>query len=47
METTMKGWRTCSDRASTGALDAMNSGQAFRQNGRSKEVAKLQMELVA
>ncbi len=29
------------------AIEAMNSGQAFRQNGQIEEVAKLQMELVA
>src|SRR5688572_17286818 len=29
------------------ALEAMNSGEAFRQNGQIEEVAKLQMELVA
>ncbi len=29
------------------ALETMNTGEAFRQNGRIEEVAKLQMELVA
>ncbi len=29
------------------AIEAMNSGDAFRQNGKIEEVAKLQMELVA
>jgi hypothetical protein len=29
------------------AIEAMNSGDAFRQNGQIEEVAKLQMELVA
>lgn len=29
------------------ALEAMNTGQAFRQNGQIEEVAKLQIELVA
>jgi hypothetical protein len=31
----------------TAALQAMNSGNAFRQNGKIEDVAKLQMELVA
>ncbi len=49
MEVTMQEMgAACSDAGiNKSALDAMNSGNAFRQNGQIEEVAKLQMELVA
>lgn len=49
MENTMMGMGLeCSaDGLDEQALEAMNSGQAFRQNGAAEEVSKLQMELVA
>ncbi len=49
VETTMADMgATCSDaRIDKTALEAMNSGQAFRQNGTIEEVSKLQSQLVA
>jgi hypothetical protein len=49
LENTMTGMGLeCSpDRLSVQALEAMNSGDAFRRNGMIEDVAKLQMELVA
>jgi hypothetical protein len=49
MERTMTGMgMACSaDGLDAQALEAMNTGNAFRQNGTIEEVAKLQMELVA
>jgi hypothetical protein len=49
MENTMTGMGlSCSpDGLDTQALQAMNTGNAFRQNGKIEDVAKLQMELVA
>jgi hypothetical protein len=49
IETTMTemGVACSGDRLDLAAIEAMNSGDAFRQNGQIEEVAKLQMELVA
>jgi hypothetical protein len=49
VENTMQGMAvSCSDELlDMSAIEAMNSGQAFSQNGQIEEVAKLQMELVA
>jgi len=49
MENTMMGMGLeCSDDGlDVEAIEAMNSGQAFRQNGKAEDVSKLQMELVA
>jgi hypothetical protein len=49
VETTMMnmGLQCSADGIDTQALDAMNSGSAFSQNGKIEDVAKLQMELVA
>jgi hypothetical protein len=49
LENGMTGMATeqCSTKGlDTAALDALNSGSAFRQNGKIEDVAKLQMELV-
>lgn len=49
METTMMtmGLECSADGLDIQAIEAMNSGQAFRQNGAAEDVAKLHMELVA
>jgi hypothetical protein len=49
MENNMMGMglQCTEDGLDTQAIEAMNSGNAFRQNGKIEEVAKLHMELVA
>jgi len=47
MSTTVTGTQQCSTKGlDTAALDALNSGSAFRTNGKIEDVAKLHMDLV-